>query len=102
MSSLLKRGDAGRGEVRSMPASAVYAAFEARHSVTAADCPFCHPDPARIAWSEAPLVFALWDGFPVSPGHALVVPRRHAAGWADLTTDEQAAILAAVGPVRAV
>ncbi len=79
----------------------MYAVLEARHVVTAADCPFCRPDPARIAWSDSPLVLALWDGFPVSPGHALVVPRRHAAGWADLTAAEQQALLAAIDPVRA-
>ena len=66
----------------------------------ATDCPFCHPDPARLAWDEAPLVRALWDGFPVSPGHALVVPRRHAAGWDDLTAAEQQALFDAIGRVR--
>ncbi len=80
----------------------MYAVREARHPVnTAADCPFCRPDPERIAWSDSPLVLALWDGFPVSPGHALVVPRRHAAGWADLTAAEHEALLAAIDPVRA-
>jgi diadenosine tetraphosphate (Ap4A) HIT family hydrolase len=64
-------------------------------------CVFCSPEPARIAWS-GPLTLALWDSFPVSPGHALVVPRRHAAGWADLTAEEKAAIFAAVDPLRAV
>jgi diadenosine tetraphosphate (Ap4A) HIT family hydrolase len=71
-----------------------------RLAVTATDCPFCHPDPARIAWPDSPLVLALWDGFPVSPGHALIVPRRHAAGWEDLTAAEQQALLAAIDPVR--
>ncbi len=35
---------------------------------------------------------AIWDAFPVSPGHALIVSRRHLANLFDLTADEQAAI----------
>lgn len=33
------------------------------------------------------------DGFPVSQGHLLIVPNRHATDWFDLTTDEQHAIM---------
>jgi diadenosine tetraphosphate (Ap4A) HIT family hydrolase len=65
-----------------------------------ADCDFCRIDRARVAWSS-PLALALWDAFPVSPGHALIVPRRHAASWSDLTADEKAAILEGVDAVRA-
>jgi diadenosine tetraphosphate (Ap4A) HIT family hydrolase len=63
-------------------------------------CPFCGPPPSRIAWSS-PLALAVWDGFPVSPGHALVVPRRHLARWDELTPDEKAAILAGLDAARA-
>lgn len=62
-------------------------------------CPFCTPDPARV-FLEAPLVLALWDAFPVSPGHALIVPRRHVAGWFDATPEEQAALTATIAAVR--
>lgn len=33
----------------------------------------------------------LWDAFPVSKGHALVVPRRHIQSWFDATPEELAA-----------
>jgi superfamily II DNA or RNA helicase/diadenosine tetraphosphate (Ap4A) HIT family hydrolase len=46
------------------------------------------------------LVRALWDAHPVSPGHALVLPRRHVTAWFDATPDEQAALLAATDAVR--
>ena len=46
-------------------------------------------------------VLVLADGFPVSPGHALVVPRRHVAGLFDLDADEQAAVWSMVAEVRA-
>jgi superfamily II DNA or RNA helicase/diadenosine tetraphosphate (Ap4A) HIT family hydrolase/HKD family nuclease len=64
-----------------------------------ADCPFCSPDPARVAF-ESDLVFALRDAFPVSPGHLLVVPRRHVATWFESTSDEKLAILGAIDQAR--
>ena len=64
-------------------------------------CPFCAPDPERV-FLEGELVFALWDAFPVNPGHALIVPRRHVASWFDATTDEQAEILQMISRVRSV
>jgi diadenosine tetraphosphate (Ap4A) HIT family hydrolase len=63
-------------------------------------CPFCRVEPGRVAWSS-PLVLALWDAFPVSNGHSLVVPRRHAASWQALTPDEKSALIVGVDAVRA-
>ncbi len=47
------------------------------------------------------LAFALRDGFPVSPGHTLVVPRRLVATWFEATRAEQLAILELVDAVKA-
>jgi superfamily II DNA or RNA helicase/diadenosine tetraphosphate (Ap4A) HIT family hydrolase len=44
-------------------------------------------------------VFALWDGFPVSEGHALIVPHRHIATWFDATPEERAALFGAIETV---
>lgn len=63
-------------------------------------CALCGLPESRFVWSS-PLALAVWDGFPVSLGHALVVPRRHTAAWDDLTVDEKAAILAGIDAVRA-
>jgi len=38
------------------------------------------------------LAVAFKDAFPVSPGHALIVPRRHVEGLFDLSADEQTAL----------
>lgn len=62
-------------------------------------CIFCEPDRSRIAF-ETDLFFGLWDGFPVSPGHMLVIPRRHIATWFDATPDEQAALLRGIEMAR--
>ncbi len=59
------------------------------------DCPFCAIDPVRIAFSFT-LGHGVWDAFPVSPGHMLIVPRRHAATWEELTDPEKAAAWSAV------
>ncbi len=47
------------------------------------------------------LAFALRDGFPVSPGHTLVIPRRLVATWFEATREEQLAILELVDVVKA-
>ena len=63
------------------------------------DCPFCHHAPSS-RWLESPAALALWDGFPISEGHTLVVPRRHIASLFDLPTPDLAAIWEFVTQVR--
>jgi diadenosine tetraphosphate (Ap4A) HIT family hydrolase len=41
-------------------------------------CPFCQLEPHRIV-AEDELVVAYRDGFPVSLGHTVIIPRRHVA-----------------------
>ncbi|HSW78042.1 MAG TPA: HIT domain-containing protein [Candidatus Chromulinivoraceae bacterium] len=42
--------------------------------------------------AENELTYARWDNFPVSNGHAEVIPKRHVASFFDLTKDEVLAI----------
>ncbi len=63
-------------------------------------CPFCTPDSARTFHEDA-LIVGLWDGFAVSPGHALLVLRRHVATWFDATPEEQAALVRGIDVARA-
>jgi superfamily II DNA or RNA helicase/diadenosine tetraphosphate (Ap4A) HIT family hydrolase/HKD family nuclease len=44
--------------------------------------------------------FAVWDRYPVSPGHALVVSRRLIATWWEATSEERADLLALVEEVK--
>ena len=43
---------------------------------------------------------ALYDKYPVSPGHALIVPRKHIADLLTLSWEEQTAIWSLVVPVQ--
>jgi diadenosine tetraphosphate (Ap4A) HIT family hydrolase len=57
-----------------------------------AHCPFCSLLRDRLVF-ESELALAIRDGFPVSPGHTLVIPRRHVASFFETTPDEQTAML---------
>lgn len=47
------------------------------------------------------LVYVRHDGFPVAPGHLLIVTRRHVADYFDATTEEKAEILELLERARA-
>jgi diadenosine tetraphosphate (Ap4A) HIT family hydrolase len=44
--------------------------------------------------------FAVFDSFPVTPGHVLVVTRRVVATWFEATEDEQSALMSLVNEVK--
>ena len=46
------------------------------------------------------LAFAVYDGFPVSPGHALVLTKRVVPTWFEASSDEQAALISLVNEVK--
>lgn len=56
-------------------------------------CPFC--DAEGEVFGNA-LAYAKYDAFPVSPGHLLIIPRRHAADWFALTEEEEQAVFSLV------
>jgi diadenosine tetraphosphate (Ap4A) HIT family hydrolase len=62
------------------------------------NCPFCNPD--RDPLAENKLVFAIPDKYPVSPGHTLVISRRHVADYFDLRDEEKSACWELVDEVK--
>jgi len=52
------------------------------------DCPFCSEDVRSHAVAEHGSVYALGDAFPVTPGHALVIPKRHTPDLFTMTAEE--------------
>jgi len=53
------------------------------------NCPLCSRASERVAFSSTHGE-GIWDAYPVSPGHILIVPQRHAATWNELTDVEKA------------
>ncbi len=51
-------------------------------------CPFCTLPPGRIIL-ESPTALVIRDGFPISPGHTLIIPKRHVGSWFDITDAER-------------
>ena len=56
-------------------------------------CPFCSLTPDRIVLSCANAI-ALRDAYPISPGHTLIVPRRHIGSFFEATAQERVELLA--------
>jgi superfamily II DNA or RNA helicase/diadenosine tetraphosphate (Ap4A) HIT family hydrolase/HKD family nuclease len=63
--------------------------------MTDSPCPFCGPNADSVFYSDDH-VLGLWDRFPASPGHALLVPRRHIPDWFSADPALQAALTRAI------
>ncbi len=66
------------------------------------ECIFCNLDANREIIAQNDLALAFFDAFPVNPGHALIIPKRHVADYFDLTEDEVAAMQALLREVKAI
>lgn len=64
------------------------------------NCPFCFPPSSRVFY-KTQLVVGLWDSYPVSPGHALLVPRRHVPDWFEASEEECRELMEGVQAARA-
>ena len=62
-------------------------------------CPFCSIAPDKIIAQNAQ-TYTVRDTLPVSPGHTLIVPKRHIAGIFEATKDEVSALWDAVQQAR--
>ena len=67
--------------------------------MTTPESPFFEiPQSGWIAANRS--AFAVWDGYPVSPGHALIVSRRQISEWWEATPGERSDIFELVDVVR--
>ena len=62
-------------------------------------CPFCST--VRKVIFETAMSFAILDGFPVSDGHTLIIPKRHTPGFFELSEEEQADCIRLLNKVKA-
>jgi len=63
-------------------------------------CPFCSRLTSGEVAAESDHAVAFPDGYPLTRGHTLVVPRRHVASIYELSEDEQADVWQLVARVR--
>jgi diadenosine tetraphosphate (Ap4A) HIT family hydrolase len=62
-------------------------------------CPFCAlPDERVVHESEHAVVIR--DGFPISPGHTLIIPKRHVASFFEVTDAERTDLMALLAAAR--
>lgn len=56
---------------------------------TVPDCPFCYENAKLRVVDEFDSVFTIKDGFPVTDGHLLIIPKRHISDYFALTEKER-------------
>lgn len=54
-------------------------------------CIFCNPHRNLKILTESATAYAIFDGYPISKGHTLVIPKRHVSNYFDLPFKEQSA-----------
>lgn len=64
-------------------------------------CQFCSLDNSRHILTKDN-VYAIYDSYPVSPGHSLIIPKRHISSFFDATREEQIALLDLVNEMQQV
>ena len=60
-------------------------------------CPFCSLTAERFVL-QSELAVVIRDGFPVSPGHTLIIPKRHVGSFFEIKDAERAGLDGAPGP----
>jgi diadenosine tetraphosphate (Ap4A) HIT family hydrolase len=54
-----------------------------------ANCPFCPERVKHRVVEENGSIWAIMDGYPVSEGHHLILPKRHTPDWFSMSENEQ-------------
>jgi len=63
-------------------------------------CVFCEAISQHLYFVQNSSAVAFPDAYPLSPGHALIVPRRHETDFFALTDEEQTAVWDLIRQVR--
>ncbi|WP_310419546.1 HIT domain-containing protein [Chamaesiphon sp. OTE_8_metabat_110] len=64
------------------------------------NCIFCNPHRKLTLLTESATAYAIFDGYPVSKGHVLIVPKRHIHDYFELPPKEQSACWLMANKVR--
>ncbi|MBE9006283.1 HIT domain-containing protein [Fortiea sp. LEGE XX443] len=63
-------------------------------------CIFCNPYKSLKLLTESATAYAIFDGYPISKGHVLVIPKRHVSSYFELPFKEQSACWFMVNKVQ--
>lgn len=63
-------------------------------------CVFCALPANRLVQSNATAI-AIRDAYPVSPGHSLIIPKRHIGSFFEVSSVERADLMALLASMRA-
>jgi len=63
-------------------------------------CPFCNPSSDAELILESALAYSILDKYPVNPGHALIIPKRHVSGYFELSFKEQSSCFFLLNEVK--
>ncbi len=68
------------------------------------ECLFCHREDTdrHQVFAENDLAYARWDNYPVSVGHAEVVPKEHIDSFFDLNNNQLVALYSLLKTARAI
>ncbi len=64
------------------------------------NCPFCSPESQREILTESATAYAIFDKYPVSPGHALIIPKKHVSDYFKLSMHTKTALWIMVERVK--
>lgn len=64
------------------------------------NCIFCNPYRRLNLIAESLTTYAILDGYPLSKGHTLIIPKRHVANYFDLSFAEQSSCLFMLNEVK--
>ena len=67
----------------------VYQHFNQLPAAKSSACPFCQPPADQLILTESLNAYAIYDKFPVNPGHVLIIPKQHVASYFDLSFRKQ-------------
>ena len=63
-------------------------------------CPFCCLNADRLILEDE-FTLVIRDGFPISEGHTLIIPRRHVQSFFDTTHEERSSLLTMLDKAKA-
>ncbi len=64
------------------------------------DCPFCNPSSNTELILESAQAYSIFDKYPVNPGHALIIPKRHISDYFELSFKEQSSCIFMLNEVK--